>query len=179
MLGGLGCISLHATAIAAEPALAPLVVSPAQNPAAGPALSPAQQTALDQLVAQEIASARQGGVTSFRGTFTSRRTAAERTAAGLDRLTPKEATQLDARVAGALAALPSVQPTPRAPDPGGLDVRTALPAKIHGSVTLGYGWGAGGDYRFGSIESYYYDPEKRFGVGLAIGTSRGSGCFRY
>jgi len=148
-------------------------------------LSQEELTALNQLVAREVASARQGGVTAFRGTFLSRRTPAERTAAGLDKLTPAGQDRLDQAVATALAvrhAATTVGVAPAA-DVGGIDVRSALKPEVHGSVTLGYGWGRGGSYRFGSVDTWYYDPESRITIGLGVGTVRGSGlgrgCWRY
>lgn len=149
------------------------------------ALSQDELTALNQLVAREVASARQGGVTAFRGTFLSRRTPAERTTAGLDKLTPAGQDRLNQAVATALAvrnAATTVGVAPAA-DVGGIDVRSALKPEVHGSVTLGYGWGRGGSYRFGSVDTWYYDPESRITIGLGVGTVRGSGlgrgCWRY
>ena len=149
------------------------------------ALTQEELSTLNQLVAREVASARQGGVTAFRGTFLSRRTPAERTAAGLDKLTPAGQEHLNRAVATALAVRKPAPPaavTPAA-DVGGIDVRSALKPEVHGSVTLGYGWGRGGSYRFGSVDTWYYDPESRITIGLGLGTVRGSGlgrgCWRY
>ena len=149
------------------------------------ALTPEELTALNQLVAREIASARQGGVTTFRGTFLSRRTPAECTAAGLDKLTPAGQDRLNQSVATALTVRHATTPVVFAPavDAGGIEVRSALKPEVHGSVMLGYGWGRGGSYRFGSVDTWYYDPESRLTIGLGVGTVRGSGqgrgCWRY
>ncbi len=149
------------------------------------ALTPEELTALNQFVAREIASARQGGVTAFRGTFLSRRTPTERTAAGLDRLSPAGRDRLNQAVATALTVRHAATPVAVAPavDAGGIDVRSALKPEVHGTVTLGYGWGRGGSYRFGGVDTWYYDPESRITIGLGVGAVRGSGlgrgCWRY
>jgi hypothetical protein len=149
------------------------------------ALTPEELTTLNQLVAQEIASARQGGVTAFRGTFLSRRTPVERTAAGLHKLAPAGQDRLNQAVATALTVRNSTTPTAVNPaaEVGGIEVRSALKPEAHGSVTLGYGWGRGGSYRFGSVDTWYYDPASRLTIGLGVGTVRGSGlrrgCWRY
>ena len=149
------------------------------------ALTQEELTALNQLVAREVASARQGGVAAFRGNFLSRRTPAERTAAGLDKLTPAGQDRLNQAVATALAVRNSATTVGVAPaaDVGGIDVRTALKPEVHGSVTLGYGWSRGGSYRFGSVDTWYYDPESRITIGLGVGIVRGRGlgrgCWRY
>jgi hypothetical protein len=149
------------------------------------ALTPGELTTLNQLVAREVASARQGGVTAFRGTFLSRRTPAERMAAGLDKLSPAGQDRLNQAVATALTARHPTTPVAVNPaaEVGGIEVRSALKPEVHGSVTLGYGWGRGGSYRFGSVDTWYYDPESRITIGLGVGTVRGSGlgrgCWRY
>lgn len=141
-----------------------------------------EKNALDNLIARDVASARQGGVTAFRGTFSSRRTAAERTQAGLDKLSAAELAQLDERVAATLATRPLlVTHPPRPADTEGIDVTAALKPEIHGRVTVGYAWSKYGDYRYGSVETYYHDPASRvtFGLGLYTGRGNGSDCFRY
>ncbi len=144
-------------------------------------LSGAEKSALDRLVARDVAAARQGGVTGFRGTFSSRRTAGERAQAGLEKLSAPELAQLDERVARAIATRPLVTPLPRQADTTGIDVSTALKPEIHGRVTLGYGWGGGGSYRFGSVETSYYDPESRTTLSIGLGTvsGRSRNCFNY
>lgn len=155
------------------------------------ALSPDELANLNQLVARELAAARQGRVTAFRGTFCSRRTAAESAQAGLDKLSADGRDRLDRTVAQAIAASGrAVAPTTVTPakDPGGVDVSSALAPEVHGAVTLGYGTGRGGSYRFGGVDTWYYDPQSR--VTLALGVSAisgtgfsargpGRGCWRY
>lgn len=179
------CLALAVSHLsAAEPAAGFLAsLAPATWNASGLArLTAAEKTALDALVARDVAAARQGGVTAFRGTFSTRRTAAERTSAGLDRLSPAELNQLDESVAVTLATRPLlVAKPPRPTDTAGIDVSAALKPEIHGRVTLGYAWSERGSYRFGSVETYYYDPASRVTLGLGIATGRGSGrgCFGY
>jgi hypothetical protein len=154
------------------------------------ALTPAELAALDLLVAREVAAARQGRVTAFRGTFISRRTSEEYAHAGLPRLTAPGQAQLNRSVAAALAAqnLPAPPPPAVAVDTDGIEVRSALKPEVHGAVTLGYGWSREGSYRFGTVDTYYHDPQLGLTLGLGVGTARGSGlvgrglgrdCWRY
>lgn len=174
------CLALSATA-APEPAFI-ASLAPATASALGlDRLTAAERDALDALVARDVASARQGGVTAFRGTFSGRRAPAERMQAGLAKLSADELARLDEHVAAALAQRPLlVARPPRPADTEGIDVSAALKPELHGRVTLGYGWGSGGSYRFGSVETTYYDPASRvtLGVGLAAVSGRGA-CFRY
>lgn len=178
------CLALVTGQLCAAPAPAfTASLPPATAEALGlTRLSDAETTTLDTLVARDVAAARQGGVTAFRGTFSSRRTPTERTTAGLDKLSAAELAQLDERVATAIATRPLLVTKPAPPaDPGGIDVSDALKPEIHGRVTLGYAWSKDGNYRYGSVESYYYDPASRVTIGLGVSTGRGSGssCFRY
>ena len=177
---------LPASAASAEEALFSVRLHAQEFVAIGlTALTPEELTALNQFVARELASARQGGVTAFRGNFLSRRTPAERTAAGLDKLSTAGRDRLNQVVATALTVRDPATPvaiTPAA-DAGGIEVRSALKPEVHGSVTLGYGWCRGGSYRFGSVDTWYYDPASRITIGLGVGAVRGSGlgrgCWRY
>jgi len=143
-----------------------------------PTLTADERTALDQLVADDLAFARRENITYLGGSFVSRRTEADRKQAGLDRLAPAQLAKLNELVAAALAARPQPKERPR------LKASDVLSAKrrgeIHGSVTVAYGWGRGGrEYRAGSLWLDYYDPENRFGLGVGISTSDGDGLFGY
>jgi hypothetical protein len=150
-----------------------------QQTAAGvTTLTADERTALDQLVADDLAFARRENLTDLGGTFVARRTAADRKQAGLDRLAPEQLAKLNELVAAALAARPTPKERPR------LRASEVLSAKrrgeIHGSVTVMYGWGRGGrDYRAGTLWLDYQDPEGRFGLGLGLSTSDGDGFYGY
>lgn len=155
-------------------------LSPDQFASAGLTSRSADELAvLDRLVQRDVAAARQGGVTTFRGTFSSRRTPAERQAAGLDRLTPDALNQLDALVAEQIARpRPAAAPGWTPVDPAGIDVSTALKPEVHGTVTLAYGWGRGGSSRLAALDTTYYDPASRVTLSFGIATWSGPGCRR-
>ena len=149
-----------------------------QQSAAGlPILTAAERLVLDQLVAGELASVRKGEVPELTGTFVSRRTDAERTAAGLDRLSPAQLTKLNGLIAEALAVRPKPKERQRLKDS---DVFNQAKPQIHGSVTMAYGWGAGGrDFWGSSLWLDYYDPEKGFGLSVGLSNFSGDGLFGY
>lgn len=146
-----------------------------QKTAAGlKTLTADQRTALDQLVADDLAFARRENLTDLGGTFVSRRGEADRKLAGLDRLAPDQLAKLNELVAGALAARPAPKERPRLKESDVLAAKRR--GEIHGSVTVAYGWGRGGrDYRAGTLWLEYQDPDGRFGLGLGLSTSDGDG----
>jgi hypothetical protein len=137
-------------------------------------VSPAQLSALNDLIGRELALARAGDVRGFAGTFSGRRTAAERAAAGLDLLTEAERGRIDALVVTLLASppatfWPSQTASPR--DRGVEPVRER--PRIHGSVTAMYGWGSGGYSTYGgSLSTHYYDPVRKFSAAVEISDYR-------
>jgi hypothetical protein len=85
-------------------------------------VSPAQLSALNEQIGRELALARAGDVRGFAGTFSGRRTAAERAAAGLDLLTDAERGRIDALVVTLLASPPATAgSSPSANAPGSTD----------------------------------------------------------
>lgn len=154
-------------------------LAPEQKAAAGvTTLTADERTALDQLVADDLAFARRENLTDLGGTFVSRRTEADRKEAGLDRLTPDQLARLNELVAAALAARPTPKERPRLKESDVLSAKRR--GEIHGSVTVMYGWGRGGrEYRAGTLWLDYQDPDGRFGLGLGIGTFDGDGFSRY
>lgn len=151
-----------------------------QKTAAGvTALTDDERTALDLLVADDLALVRREKLTDPGGTFVSRRSEADRKLAGLDRLTPEQLAKLNEVVAAALAARPKPKERPRLKESDVLGAKRR--GEIHGSVTVAYGWGRGGrDYRAGTLWLDYQDPDGRFGLGLGISTSDGddfSDCY--
>jgi hypothetical protein len=148
-------------------------LSTGQKNAAGlAALSAAELTALDQLVADDLAYARRENLTALEGAFVARQAEAGRKSAGLDRLTPEQQARLNALVAAAITARPTPKERPRLKDS---DVLVKNQPQVHGSVTVAYGWGAGGrSMRAGSMWLDYYDPESHLGIGVGLSTVNGS-----
>ena len=158
---------------AAEPAGFLGTLSAEQRTTAGlDHLSTAEQTALNTLVAREVAFARQGKVRAFAGTFATRRHGTEAQAAGLDRLTPEEQARLDDYVSAALAAGP-VKPEPKELPARAVTGGNRL--QIHGSISLALGWGGGGSFRAGSIDTDIYDPDTGLHLSLGVGEFSGKG----
>jgi hypothetical protein len=127
-------------------------------------LSAAQRTALNTQIQRDVTLARQGNVTGFATTFTQRRTAAERAAAGLDLLGTNERQQLDALVARLIAqpATPVLTHFSRHSDE--VEVTTYRPA-IHGKMTVFAGAGShGSSFYGGAITGIYDDPNHNFSV---------------
>ncbi len=150
-----------------------------QQAAAGlPSLSAAERAALDQLVAGELAQARQGELRELAGSFASRRAEVERRSAGLDRLTPAELTKLNDLVAAALAARPKPKERPRIKD---AEILVAAPRpEIHGEVAVTFGWGgAGRTFRASSLWLNYFDPVSGLGLGIGLSNISGNGFYGF
>lgn len=137
-------------------------------------LTSEQLTVLNRQIGQELSLARAGDVRGFAGTFSGRRTAAERTAAGIDQLTDEERARIDGLVATLLAnpAWPTWPVTlPRARD-SSVEPVSDRP-RLHGQVTAMVGWGSGGYSTYGgSISTHYYDPARRFSASVEISDYR-------
>jgi hypothetical protein len=119
-------------------------------------LTDAECEALNNLVAAEVALARQGGTAGFTGTFSSRRSANARTAAGIDRLSTEEIAELDRLVAAQIATGPHQRYTPRRFTESVTKPQDRL--EIHGEVSFTYGWGSGGrDFKGGSLTTVILD----------------------
>lgn len=149
-----------------------------QRDAAGlSALADDERAALDQLVAEDLSFARREKLTRFDDLFSARLDEAARKQAGLDRLTAPQLAKLNELVAAAIASRPAPKQRPRLKDD---EVLAKRRGEVHGSVTVAYGWGAGGrDFRAGSLWLDYYDPESRVGVGVGITTVSGDGFYGY
>jgi len=140
-------------------------------------LTTAERSALDQLVADELALVRSTERPELSGTFVSRRTEAERKAAGLDRLTTAQLEKLNELVASVLNR-PQPKERPRLKESDVLSA--ARQNRIHGSVTVAYGWGRGGrDMWAQSLWLEYQDPEDRFSLGIGLSNFDGDGFFGY
>ena len=168
-------LAVLAPSLRAEGGFVATLSSDAQADAGLTGLSAAERAVLDQLVAQDVASAREQNITEFSSGFISRLTGEERTAAGLDRLTPTQLTRLNDLVAAALAARPRPKERPRLKES---EVLTAArQPEIHGSITLAYGWGGGGTFRGESLWLDYYDPENHFGLSVGLNNFTGPGYY--
>jgi hypothetical protein len=153
-------------------------LSAEQREAAGlTTLSVDERAALDQLVADDLAFARREKMTVLDQPFVARLPETSRKQAGLDRLKPEQLAKLNELVAAAIAARPTPKERPRLKE---TDVLGNRRPEIHGSVSVAYGWGAGGrDFRAGSLWLNYYDPESRIGIGVGISSMSGPGYYGY
>ncbi len=177
LIGGL-LLAAVMTAHAAEGGFVATLSSDKQAAAGLTTLSAAERTALDRLVAGELATGRNAERPDLAGTFVSRRTEAERKSAGLDRLTSTQLKKLNEFVASALAPHPKPKERPRLKESDVLSA--ARKAQVHGSVTVAYGWGRGGrDMWAQSLWLEYYDPEDRFSLGIGLSNSEGNGFYGY
>lgn len=145
-------------------------------------LSKDQIAALDDLIQRQDAVA--ASATAPLPPFSKRLTAEEYRAAGMDRLTEAEVVRIDDLVmlrekeffAAARRAVPAPGPVPASPETS--VVASGPTPELHGSVTVGMGWGSGGTSdRFGAVESTYTDPAHGFSidVGVAEGSEKGRG----
>ncbi len=140
-------------------------------------LDEAERRALDKLVADDLAFARREKLTVLAATFTARRDERSRQLAGLDELTPAQLAKLNELVAAAIASRPTPKERPRLKES---DVVVKRRGEVHGSVTLAYGWGAGGrDFRAGSLWLDYYDPDSRMSIGVGLTSTSGGGYYGY
>jgi len=148
-------------------------------------LTEQQAAALDFQVQREIATAHQGDTVAFSTSFTHRRSPAQRTEAGLDRLMTPELAQLDRLVATAVANRPpSTSPlltTPATSSVSADAVETIpLKAEIHGEVTLSYLWGSGGAHGFASsILTTVTDPSGKYSLTVGFSQFNGKGFRHY
>ena len=158
-------------------------LSPRERASSGlDSLTPVQRSALDRLVARDVALAHEGRVTGFAGTFTARRTPAERTAAGIDRLTDPQRASLDGLAAREIAFGPPPSDAftyspPAAPViPASLVRAPAL--VVHGDVSLTVGGGSHGSSFYGtSTDLFVSDPSGRFTLAVGVAAYRGRGFF--
>ncbi|HEY4299440.1 MAG TPA: hypothetical protein VGM73_01120 [Candidatus Didemnitutus sp.] len=133
-----------------------------------------QVTFLNSVVGREVDLARAGGVTGFAGTFSSRRTAVERTRAGLDLLTDAERARLDLLVAQAIVAGPVVTALdgPRKNRVVALVDRL----QIHGEVSLTFGSSGHGRNFYGtSFFTTITDPATNLTIGIGFDQYHGKG----
>ncbi|MCF3649852.1 hypothetical protein [Synoicihabitans lomoniglobus] len=145
-------------------------------------LSEQEGANLENLVAYEVASARAGGVSGFAGTFSSRRSAEELKATGVDRLSDDQRERLDQHIAGFLADTPAVPYITRsergrnrgaATDADMMGENDGPKLDVHGSVTLTVGASSEGSFYGGSATAIISDPKGRFHAIISYGTMKG------
>jgi hypothetical protein len=177
------CLAFTLGVTAAEPRAKPAASAANAAPATTWAdLTAAEHERIEKLIAREVAAARSGGVRAFRDTFTLRRSPAELTATGLDRLSPIELDALNARVAHRLAANPAAtdplaahRTATRAADaPTEGFALPRLPLEVSGSVTAVYGTSKRGDFYGGGISMTVFDPNHGWAATIAVSTLRGA-----
>ncbi|HEX2099586.1 MAG TPA: hypothetical protein VHF69_02925 [Candidatus Synoicihabitans sp.] len=172
-LSWLGWLSLVAAGAGAEETFTALL-TPVERAGIGvEKLDDDQRAALNAQVQREVRLARQGDVIAFAGTFTSRRPASERVAAGLEQLTAEETAQLDTLVARQLAQRPTII-VPRTEAGANATTVTKSRAQWHGVLSATYGRGSGGREFYGaSVTSIYDDPEHNFTAAITLARYHG------
>lgn len=140
------------------------------------ALTVPELVALDQLVAGDLARARQLQTSALHGTLRSRHPADKFNEAGLDRLTPEQLAKLDALVDEAVYARPQPRERPRLTDNEVLSEPNRL--QVHGGLSFTIG-SAGGGRSFRETAGWvsYYDPVTGLGLGFAYSTGSGDGYY--
>ena len=148
-------------------------------------LSNQERANLNNLINYEISSARAGNVNGFAGTFSSRRSAAELDATGIERLAPDQRERLDQHIAGFIADTPTVPYLTRAERGRYRGAATRTPAdedmvsrppllNVHGSVSVTVGGSSAGSFYGGSMTTIISDPKGRFSAAISVGTMRGA-----
>jgi hypothetical protein len=142
------------------------------------ALTVPELAALDQLVAEDFARARQLQTSALHGTLESRHSAHKFREAGLDRLTPEQLARLDALVDEVIYARPQPRERPRLTDNDVVSVPGRL--QVHGGLSFTIGSaGSGRSFRETAGWVSYYDPITGLGLGFAYSTGSGDGYYNY
>lgn len=197
----LACACLAALALASPPAHAvdaPLRLSSALSP------SERTSTGLDRLTSDQIAiidalyrrdlvaqaAPRRTNAPAPPARFSQRLSADERASAGLTLLTESELTELDAlaersgnaSLARTLLAQPTFIPVSMRARIAETEIKRKGP-EIHGSFTLGMGFGSGGySERFGGMTLTYEDPARSLAISFSYSESHvkgGNGYYPY
>jgi hypothetical protein len=150
-------------------------------------LSSDQIAVIDALIRRDLAAQsapRRADAPPVPGRFTERLTADERRTAGLGVLTEEEKLKLDGladRHAASLLGRTLLAPPAFVP----LSIRArvaeakATGPEIHGSFTLGMGFGKGYSERFGGMTLTYEDPVRNFAVSFSYTESHIKGAAPY
>ena len=140
-------------------------------------LSAKQIEELNKQITKELKIARQGDVRGFSTSFSQRRTATQRKAAGLDLLTETELKVLDDVIARTMAQ-PSLPGTvARVTSIDSIET-TRIKPQVHGSVSMTYGMASGGrSFYGGSMAMSVDDPNTGLSAAVQISQFRGDGLF--
>lgn len=140
-------------------------------------LSAKQIEELNRQITKELKLARQGDVRGFSTSFSQRRTAAQREAAGLNLLTDAELKTLDDVIARTMAQ-PSLPGTvARAASVDSIET-TRIKPEVHGEVSLAYGMTSGGRSLYGgSMALSVEDPKSGISTAIRYSQFRGDGLF--
>lgn len=127
-----------------------------------------ERSALNAIVAAEVALARQGDIAGFARSFSARRNEEERAAAGLAKLSAAELAELDRLVAALIAAGPTLKNLPRRVTVSEGTQRERL--EVHGEVSYTVGWGSGGrSFQGGSMTTTIFDRETGNSISFTYG----------
>jgi hypothetical protein len=149
-------------------------------------LTASEVAELDRLVAADVASAREGGVTGFSSTFTARRSPRERAATGIGSLTESELKTLDMLAARAIAMGPppdqmfSYSP-PRAEAPGAAPPKATVDAEaprleVHGDLSFTVGGSGHGRSFYGTSDDIaVVDAKDGFSLDVGFEDFKGKG----
>jgi hypothetical protein len=177
LLAGL-LLSLGAPLLAAADSFTGNLSDEEQAAAGLPALTDDELAALDQLVAEDLARARQLRTSALPGTLGTRHSEAKIAEAGLDRLTPGQMAKLNALVDAAVYNRPQPRERPRLKDSDVLSEQGRL--QVHGGMSFTYGWAGGGrNFRETSAWVSYYDPVTGLGLGFGFSNFSGDGLYGY
>lgn len=147
-------------------------------------LSSDQVAVLDALVRRDLitqATPRRADAPPLPARFSQRLSADERRNAGLDALTETELVQLELfverRISAALGQVLLAPPTfvPLSVRARVAEAKSQTP-EIHGSFTLGMGFGKGYSEKFGGMTLTYEDPVRNFAVSLSYAESHIKGA---
>lgn len=179
-------VILTAAGFAAEVARFSQALATAERTAVGlPSLSSDHVAVLDALVRRDAAAQaapRRDGAPPLPARFSERLTADERRNAGLALLTAAELIQLDAAVdRSTTASLARTLLAPPAFIPLSVRARVAetqskTAPEIHGSFTLGMGFGKGYSERFGGMTLTYEDPARNLAVSFSYSETHVKGA---
>lgn len=141
------------------------------------ALSAAELTALDALVAEDLARARQPDTAALPGTLAERHPDDRAHAAGLDRLTPAQLARLDELIAASVYTRPTPKTRPRLglKDSEVLSEQGRL--RVHGGMSVTVGGGSGRSFHGSSAWVSYYDPVTGIGLGFSFSHYSGDGLY--
>ncbi|HEY8995255.1 MAG TPA: hypothetical protein VIM71_11375 [Lacunisphaera sp.] len=141
-------------------------------------LTALELAALDELVAGDLARARQLKTSALPGTLGTRHPGEKIAEAGLDRLTPEQLAKLNALVDEAVYNRPQPKDRPRLRDSDVLSEQGRL--QVHGGMSFTYGWAGGGrNFRETSAWVSYYDPVTGLGLGFGFSNFTGDALYGY